>query len=180
MIMISSQDTMSLVEKCLQMKEDRILRCGNNEPWGYSIICAAKELLAVHLGEKTPLVAKAAAAERFVNLHLKLLAGQDPPASTQQSERQPMLSQPLLPPPSQSMPSSAFNPLAALSAQQDMSGLRSKVRVFKPGYLSSYVFADMCIFRCCIVCNTLSGIARVCYAGRKWTDRGARNTVVGP
>ena len=124
MIMISSQDTMSLIEKCLQMKEERVLRCGNNEPWDYSILCAARELLAVHLGEKTPEAAKAAAAERFVNMHLKLLAFQDPPASTQQSDRQPLLSQP---PPSQSMPSSAVNPLTALSAQQDMLGFQFKV-----------------------------------------------------
>jgi hypothetical protein len=73
---------MSLIDKCLQMREDRVLRCGNNEPWGYSILCAARELLAVHLGEATPEVAKAAAAERFVNMHLRILAMQDNPPSS--------------------------------------------------------------------------------------------------
>ncbi|EAQ86867.1 hypothetical protein CHGG_08120 [Chaetomium globosum CBS 148.51] len=79
MIMINSQHTLQLLERCLAMKEDRILRCGNNEPWGYSIMCAAFGLLEAHLGTKTPEAAKAASAERFVHLHWKLLAGQDPP-----------------------------------------------------------------------------------------------------
>lgn len=128
MIMISSLDTMSLIDKCLQMREDRVLRCGNNEPWGFSILCAARELLAVHLGEKTPEAAKAAAAERFVNMHLKILALQDnPPASTQLPDKQALLSQ-LLPPSQQSAQSAAGgNFLSALSAQQEASGFRSKV-----------------------------------------------------
>lgn len=85
MIMINSQHTLQLIEKCLAMKEDRILRCGNHEPWGYSIMCAAYGLLEAHLGTKTPEAAKAASAERFVNVHYKLLAGQEPPASSQLS-----------------------------------------------------------------------------------------------
>ncbi|KAK3941706.1 multidrug resistance regulator 1 [Diplogelasinospora grovesii] len=93
MIMINSQHTLQLLEKCLSMKEDRILRCGNNEPWGYSIMCAAVGLLEAHLGTKTSEAAKAGSAERFINLHYKLLAGQDPPmssmpSSSQQSEQQ--------------------------------------------------------------------------------------------
>ncbi len=83
MIMINSQHTLELMEKCLMMKEDRILRCGNNEPWGYSIMCAALGLLEAHLGTKSAEAAKAGSAERFVNLHYKLLAGQDPPSSQQ-------------------------------------------------------------------------------------------------
>ncbi|KAJ4306749.1 hypothetical protein N0V88_000116 [Collariella sp. IMI 366227] len=63
MIMINSQHTLQLLEKCLAMKEDRILRCGNDEPWGYSIMCAAKGLIEAHLGTKTPEAAKAASAE---------------------------------------------------------------------------------------------------------------------
>lgn len=86
MIMINSQHTLQLLGKCLAMKEDRILRCGNNEPWGYSIMCAAVGLLEAHLDTKTAEAAKAGAAERFINLHLKLLAGQDPPQSSQQAE----------------------------------------------------------------------------------------------
>ena len=88
MIMINSQHTLQLLQKCLAMKEDRILRCGNDEPWGYSIMCAAFGLLEAHLGTKTPEAAKAASAERFINLHYKLLAGQDPPTapSSQQSQ----------------------------------------------------------------------------------------------
>lgn len=81
MIMINSQHTLRLVEKCLALKEDRILRCGNHEPWGYSIMCAALGLLETHLGTRTAEAAKGAAAERFVNLHYKLLAFQDPPLS---------------------------------------------------------------------------------------------------
>ncbi len=80
MIMVNSEHTVKLLEKCLTMKEDRILRCGNNEPWGYSIMCAAVGLLHAHLGEKSSETAKAASAERFINLHYKMLAQQDPPA----------------------------------------------------------------------------------------------------
>lgn len=85
MVMINSQHTLQLLEKCLAMKEDRILRCGNNDPWGYSIMCAAVGLLEAHLNVRTPEAAKAASAERFINLHYKLMAGQDPPMSSQQS-----------------------------------------------------------------------------------------------
>jgi hypothetical protein len=77
MIMINSQHTVKLIEKCLAMKEDRLLRCGNNEPWGYSIMCAALGLLEAHLGTKTPEAAKSSSAERFVNLHHQLLANQE-------------------------------------------------------------------------------------------------------
>ncbi|KAK4228919.1 fungal-specific transcription factor domain-containing protein [Podospora fimiseda] len=86
MIMVNSQHTLQLLEKCLAMKEDRILRCGNNEPWGYSIMCAAFGLLEAHLGVKTPQEAKQASADKFVRLHLKLASGQKaPPSSSQQS-----------------------------------------------------------------------------------------------
>ncbi|KAF7562415.1 hypothetical protein G7046_g1713 [Stylonectria norvegica] len=78
MIMINSHHTLKLIEKCLAMKEDRLLRCGNNEPWGYSIMCAALGLLEAHLGTKVPEVAKSTSAERFVALHYKLLANQEP------------------------------------------------------------------------------------------------------
>lgn len=77
MIMINSQHTVKLIEKCIAMKEDRLLRCGNNEPWGYSIMCAALGLLEAHLGTKTIEAAKSSSAERFVNLHYKLLANQE-------------------------------------------------------------------------------------------------------
>lgn len=79
MIMINSHHTVKLIEKCLAMKEDRLLRCGNNEPWGYSIMCAALGLLEAHLGTKTTEAAKSTSAERFVNLHYKLLANQEQP-----------------------------------------------------------------------------------------------------
>ncbi|KAK3683976.1 fungal-specific transcription factor domain-containing protein [Podospora appendiculata] len=86
MIMINSQHTLQLLEKCLIMKEDRILRCGNNDPWGYSIMCASFGLLEAHLGTKTPEAAKAASAERFINLHYKLLACQDRSNGNQPSQ----------------------------------------------------------------------------------------------
>jgi hypothetical protein len=82
MIMINSHHTVKLIEKCISMKEDRLLRCGNNEPWGYSIMCAALGLLEAHLGTKTTEVAKSTSAERFVNLHYKLLANQEPPVAS--------------------------------------------------------------------------------------------------
>ncbi|KAK3175453.1 hypothetical protein K4F52_010252 [Lecanicillium sp. MT-2017a] len=81
MIMINSHHTLKLIEKCIGMKEDRLLRCGNNEPWGYSIMCAALGLLEAHLGTKNPEVAKSSSAERFVNLHYRLLANQEAAAA---------------------------------------------------------------------------------------------------
>ncbi|KAI9158341.1 Transcription factor asR3 [Paramyrothecium foliicola] len=87
MIMINSQHTLKLIEKCIAMKEDRLLRTGNNEPWGYSIMCSALGLLEAHLGTKSVEVAKSTSAERFVSLHYKLLANQE--ASTPPDEVQP-------------------------------------------------------------------------------------------
>ncbi|KAL1909129.1 hypothetical protein Sste5344_005011 [Sporothrix stenoceras] len=88
MIMVNSQHTKKLLEKCLAMKEDRVLRCGNNEPWGYSIMCAATGLLEAHLGDKTPEAAKASSAERFVNLHYKLLARQEQQTANGEGQKQ--------------------------------------------------------------------------------------------
>ncbi|OTA97228.1 hypothetical protein M434DRAFT_392180 [Hypoxylon sp. CO27-5] len=79
LIMTNSQETLRLIEKCITMKEDRVLRCGNNDPWGYSSMCAAYGLLETHMGIKTSEAAKASAAERFISLHYKLLAFQIPP-----------------------------------------------------------------------------------------------------
>ncbi|KAK7920762.1 hypothetical protein PG985_008784 [Apiospora marii] len=76
LILSNSAETIRLMEKCLVMKEDRILRLGNNDPWGYSSLCAAIGLLETHLGIKTPDAAKASSAERFISLHYKLLAYQ--------------------------------------------------------------------------------------------------------
>ncbi|KAI2611600.1 uncharacterized protein GGS25DRAFT_202239 [Hypoxylon fragiforme] len=83
LVMSNAEETLRLVEKCIAMKEDRILRCGNNDPWGYSSMCAAFGLLETHMGNKTSEAAKAAAAERFISLHYKLLAFQIPPYSNQ-------------------------------------------------------------------------------------------------
>lgn len=77
--MSSAQETLKLIEKCIAMKEDRILRSSSNDPVGYFSICAAFGLLETHLGTKAPEAAKAAAAERFIGLHYKLLAYQVPP-----------------------------------------------------------------------------------------------------
>lgn len=90
MIMINSHHTLKLIEKCIAMKEDRLLRCGNNEPWGYSIMCAALGLLEAHLGTKTTEVAKSTSAERFVNLHYRLLANQEPPVPSENMPETPI------------------------------------------------------------------------------------------
>ncbi|KAI0381666.1 fungal-specific transcription factor domain-containing protein [Hypomontagnella monticulosa] len=88
LIMINSQETLRLIERCITMKEDRVLRCGNNDPWGYSSMCAAYGLLETHMGIKTSEAAKASAAERFISLHYKLLAFQIPPYPNQQTDTQ--------------------------------------------------------------------------------------------
>ncbi|KAI1820938.1 hypothetical protein F4861DRAFT_542476 [Xylaria intraflava] len=95
------EETLRLIEKCIALKEDRVLRCGNNDPWGYSTMCATYGLIETHFGLKTPEVAKAQAAERFISLHYKLLSYQvsltgkqdthldgitQPPSSTQRDE----------------------------------------------------------------------------------------------
>ncbi|KAL2759589.1 hypothetical protein ACRALDRAFT_2038429 [Sodiomyces alcalophilus JCM 7366] len=95
MIMINSQHTVKLLQRCLAIKEDRLMRCGNNEPWGYSIMCAALGLLELHLGTKTAEQAKATSAERFVNLHYKLLSYQAPPVVAQAPEPSKMPGMPL-------------------------------------------------------------------------------------
>ena len=74
--MANYQETLKVIEKCIAMKEDRILRGMSNDPVGYFSICSALGLLETHLGLKTPGQAKAAAAERFIGLHYKLLAYQ--------------------------------------------------------------------------------------------------------
>ncbi|KAI1097576.1 hypothetical protein F4804DRAFT_327244 [Jackrogersella minutella] len=79
LVMSNAQETLRLIERCITMKEDRVLRCGNNDPWGYSSMCAAFGLLETHMGIKTAEAAKASAAERFISLHYKLLAFQIPP-----------------------------------------------------------------------------------------------------
>ncbi|KAI0403462.1 hypothetical protein F4802DRAFT_599060 [Xylaria palmicola] len=76
LINANNNETLQLIEKCIALKEDRVLRCGNNDPWGYSSMCAAYGLMETHLGLKTPEAAKAQAAERFIGLHYKLLAYQ--------------------------------------------------------------------------------------------------------
>ena len=78
MIMINSQHTAKLIERCIAMKEDKLLRCGNHEPWGYSIMCAALGLLEAHLGTKPLEVAKSTSAERFVQLQYRLVENQEP------------------------------------------------------------------------------------------------------
>ncbi|KAI1654211.1 fungal-specific transcription factor domain-containing protein [Daldinia decipiens] len=83
LVMYNSQETLRLIERCIIMKEDHVLRCGNNDPWGYSSMCAAYGLLETHMGIKTSEAAKASAAERFISLHYKLLAFQIPPYSSQ-------------------------------------------------------------------------------------------------
>ncbi|KAI1179878.1 hypothetical protein F4777DRAFT_532316 [Nemania sp. FL0916] len=74
LININNKETLQLIEKCINLKEDRVLRCGNNDPWGYSSMCAAYGLIETHLGLKTREAAKAQAAERFIGLHYKLLS----------------------------------------------------------------------------------------------------------
>ena len=89
LVMISVQDTLQLIEKCISMREERILRIGNNDPFGYLTMCAALGLLQVHLGLKTLEAAKAGAAERFISLHYKMLAFQQTPNGTQQASDVP-------------------------------------------------------------------------------------------
>jgi hypothetical protein len=102
MIMINSQHTLQLMEKCLEMKEDRILRDGTDEQRGYSIMCATIGLLEGHLGLKTDEAAKAGAAERFINFHLKLI-GQEPQMSREQSDLTRLLAGDPIPPSSGQM-----------------------------------------------------------------------------
>ncbi|KAL1898711.1 hypothetical protein Cpir12675_001818 [Ceratocystis pirilliformis] len=76
MIMINAPHTVKLLQKCIEMKRDRLLRCGNNEPWGFCIMCSALGLLQTHLGAETAEKAKLCASEHFMNLHYTILANQ--------------------------------------------------------------------------------------------------------
>ncbi|KAI0508300.1 hypothetical protein F5B22DRAFT_650154 [Xylaria bambusicola] len=82
----NNKETLQLIEKCIALKEDRVLRCGNNDPWGYSSMCAAYGLLETHLDLKTSQDAKAHAAERFISLHYKLLSYQVPLEGQQETQ----------------------------------------------------------------------------------------------
>ncbi|KAI0442836.1 hypothetical protein F4803DRAFT_517527 [Xylaria telfairii] len=93
LISSNSKETLQLVEKCIAVKEDRVLRCGNNDPWGYSSMCAAYGLMETHLGLKTVEAAKVQAAERFISLHFKLLSYQVPPEGQQEAQLDGMAQQ---------------------------------------------------------------------------------------
>ncbi|KAI0870556.1 hypothetical protein GGS24DRAFT_99905 [Hypoxylon argillaceum] len=86
LINCNNKETLQLIEKCIALKEDRVLRCGNNDPWGYSSMCAAYGLIETHLGLKDPEAAKAQAAERFIALHFKLLSYQVPLEGQQEAQ----------------------------------------------------------------------------------------------
>ncbi|KAI0004788.1 hypothetical protein F4779DRAFT_59414 [Xylariaceae sp. FL0662B] len=90
LIMSNAQETLRLIERCIALKEDRVLRCGNNDPWGYSSMCAAYGLLETHLDIKPAEAAKAAAAERFIGLHYRLLAFQIPHTTSPQATQEPI------------------------------------------------------------------------------------------
>jgi hypothetical protein len=53
------------------MREDRLLRSGNYEPWSFVFLYSALGLLEAHLALKTPGEAKASSVERFKNLQYK-------------------------------------------------------------------------------------------------------------
>ncbi|TGJ82182.1 hypothetical protein E0Z10_g6585 [Xylaria hypoxylon] len=90
----NNKETLQLIEKCIALKEDRVLRCGNNDPWGYSSMCAAYGLIETHLELKTPDAAKAQAAERFIGLHYKLLSYQVPLEGQQGAQLNGIVQQP--------------------------------------------------------------------------------------
>ncbi|KAI1427515.1 hypothetical protein F5Y12DRAFT_736997 [Xylaria sp. FL1777] len=90
----NNKETLQLIEKCIALKEDRVLRCGNNDPWGYSSMCAAYGLLETHLDLKTAEAAKARAAERFIGLHYKLLSYQVPLDGQQEMQLDGIMQQP--------------------------------------------------------------------------------------
>lgn len=80
MIMINAKHTVELIEKCIAMKEDRLLRSGNYEPWGFVFLYGALGLLQAHLNLKAAADAKASSIERLKNLQFKLHRVR-PPAS---------------------------------------------------------------------------------------------------
>lgn len=130
MIMINSHHTLKLIEKCIAMKEDRLLRCGNNEPWGYSIMCAALGLLEAHLGTKDAETAKSSSAERFVNLHHRMLANQ------QQQQQQALQGQQSLVP-LVGMPAGVSGPSLPLDVADRAKGSATSVFAFAPGIPSA-------------------------------------------
>ncbi|KAI0970909.1 hypothetical protein F4678DRAFT_435058 [Xylaria arbuscula] len=94
LINTNNKETLELIDKCIALKEDRVLRCGNNDPWGYSSMCAAYGLVETHLELKTAEDAKAKAAERFIGLHYKLLSYQVPIQGQQEAPLDGIIQQP--------------------------------------------------------------------------------------
>lgn len=80
MIMINAKHTVELIEKCISMKEDRLLRSGNYEPWGFVFLYGALGLLQAHLNLKAAADAKASSIERLKNLQYKLHRVRPPPS----------------------------------------------------------------------------------------------------
>ena len=80
MIMINAKHTVELIEKCISMKEDRLLRAGNYEPWGFVFLYGALGLLQAHLNLKTAADAKASSIERLMNLQHRLHQARPPPS----------------------------------------------------------------------------------------------------
>ena len=70
--MINARHTVELIEKCIAMKEDRLLRSGNYEPWGFVFLYGALGLLQAHLNLKSAADAKASAIEKLKNLQDRL------------------------------------------------------------------------------------------------------------
>ncbi|KAJ3562628.1 hypothetical protein NPX13_g8493 [Xylaria arbuscula] len=95
LINANSKETLTLIEKCIALKEDRVLRCGNNDPWGYSSLCAAYGLLETHLGRKTAEDARSHAAQRFISLHYRLLSYQVPVEGQQETQPDAIVQQPV-------------------------------------------------------------------------------------
>ncbi|KAI0467848.1 hypothetical protein F4859DRAFT_492832 [Xylaria cf. heliscus] len=115
LINTNSKETLQLVEKCITLKEDRVLRCGNNDPWGYSSMCAAYGLMETHLGLKTAEAAKAQAAERFIGLHYKLLSYQVSLEGPQEAPPDGITQQPT---PNEFIPMSTYTTATPLSTTQ--------------------------------------------------------------
>jgi hypothetical protein len=68
---------LTLLEQCLPIIEERFLRCFHGEPWCPLTMLGAIMLLKMHSGKETRQTAKAATAQRFLDLYYKHLLEQE-------------------------------------------------------------------------------------------------------
>jgi len=70
---VDTSSSLALLEQCLPVIEELYLRCFNGEPWCPLTMIGAIMLLKIHAGTETRQTARAATAQRFLDVYYKHL-----------------------------------------------------------------------------------------------------------